>query len=324
MDYRKFLGKEERLVLPYFGGGRVDAPGRRLRITTKPDGPGWYTFIVKGRSATAEAKADAPPLSDRPIARGHFLNGQLVVDGARLEFLELLPEDEPAKFAPVIARRWHGGELVFDSLDFETGVEDTVRERLAAGESLRDVKAVPATLRAAFGFALTDTVSQTTHIAATWGEARRFVADVAEHGRVAAERGLRALHDERLQTERELAEQDRRRREQQVRAAVQEERERRLEHARAAARDAEQRAQEALEAAGARVTGVRRRAADQLEVTFQFMGERFTVLALAGTLQVLDSGICLGHPPRDDLVTLDSLPSVIREAIEDEKLVRLR
>ena len=63
---------------------------------------------------------------------------------------------------------------------------------------------------------------------------------------------------------------------------------------------------------------------DQLEVVFGFMGERFISLVDEDTLQVLDSGICLGHPPADKMITLDSLPAVIKEAIETDRLVILR
>ncbi len=52
MDYRKFLGKVESAVLPYLGGGTVEAPSRRLRVAT-PVSPGWWRFEVRGRVATA-------------------------------------------------------------------------------------------------------------------------------------------------------------------------------------------------------------------------------------------------------------------------------
>ena len=51
-----------------------------------------------------------------------------------------------------------------------------------------------------------------------------------------------------------------------------------------------------------------------LEVAFEFMGERFISVVDAITLHVYDSGVCLAGA--DELVTLDSLPGVIREAIE--------
>jgi hypothetical protein len=54
------------------------------------------------------------------------------------------------------------------------------------------------------------------------------------------------------------------------------------------------------------------------------MNERFSAIVDAATLQVIDSGICLGHPPRDDLITLESLPSVIKEAVDTHQLVMLR
>ena len=62
----------------------------------------------------------------------------------------------------------------------------------------------------------------------------------------------------------------------------------------------------------------------ELEVIFRFMGQRFISVVNALTFRVIDSGICLGHPPRDDLVTLESLCAVIREAIDTGRLVILR
>ena len=56
MDYRKLLGKVESAVLPYLGGGTVDAPSRRLRVAT-PVQPGWWRFEVQGRTATAKEPA---------------------------------------------------------------------------------------------------------------------------------------------------------------------------------------------------------------------------------------------------------------------------
>ena len=72
------------------------------------------------------------------------------------------------------------------------------------------------------------------------------------------------------------------------------------------------RAELALEAAGARMRTARALGDGNLEVIFTFMDERFISVVNMHTLQVIDSGICLGHPPRDDLVTLESLPSVIK------------
>lgn len=83
-----------------------------------------------------------------------------------------------------------------------------------------------------------------------------------------------------------------------------------------------QRAQQALVNAGARPLDLRRLAGQRLEVTYAFMGERFVSIVAADSLQVLDAGICLAGADGD--VTLESLPSVIREAIETDVLVVTR
>ena len=82
------------------------------------------------------------------------------------------------------------------------------------------------------------------------------------------------------------------------------------------------RVERALESAGARLLGTRRLGSERLEVTFSFMGERFLSIVDMGTLQVVDAGICLAGA--DQEVTLESLPSVIREAIRNDVLVITR
>lgn len=55
---------------------------------------------------------------------------------------------------------------------------------------------------------------------------------------------------------------------------------------------------------------------------YQFLGERFTSVVHPETLHVFEAGICFAGA--DEEVTLESLPSVIREAIEDGVLVITR
>ena len=78
----------------------------------------------------------------------------------------------------------------------------------------------------------------------------------------------------------------------------------------------------ALDSAGAMLLGQRDLGNGSLEVTFSFWGERFISIVDSHTLQVYDAGICLSG--EDRLVTLESLPSVIREAIETSRLVITR
>ncbi|MFP2910334.1 hypothetical protein ACLESD_35910, partial [Pyxidicoccus sp. 3LFB2] len=134
MDYRKFLGKVESAVLPYFGGGTVDTPSRRLRVTT-PVTPGWWRFEVQGRSATAREPSGPEGLEALPRVRGHVWGRRLVREGAVAEPLELMPEEEPPRLALVSARRWFDGSLVFDGLEFEGEAEDTARRALEEGQA---------------------------------------------------------------------------------------------------------------------------------------------------------------------------------------------
>ena len=148
----------------------------------------------------------------------------------------------------------------------------------------------------------------------------RHVGRIADGGAVQAEAVIRALIAEREQTEREMTELRARLAAVQLRAEVQTAREQRAHRT----ETAEDRADQALEKAGATFESARHLRQHQLEVIFSFMGERFISLVDEDTLQVLDSGICLGHPPADEQLTLDSLPAVIKEAIDTDRLVILR
>jgi hypothetical protein len=291
---------------------------------------------------------------------------RLVREGAVAEPLELMPEEQPPRLAPVSARRWHDGSLVFDGLDFEGEAEDGARRALEEGQSLSGVKGVGAALRAAFGYALLEAASRTLRIRFAPAEVRTRVLAVAEGGREAAEaclRGLSVEREARLREEaRRVAEREARAREELREAQTREYRsgvvaeararvelqaaERRAYTAglvaeaqqrvaereanvgrwvpqaqRAGARqwsgreDAVERAERALERAGARLKDARRLANNQLEVTYAFMGERFISIVDGDSLRVRDAGVCLAGA--DSEVTLESLPAVIREAIDE-------
>jgi hypothetical protein len=328
VDYRKFLGKEEERVLPYLGGAFLHAADRRLRLATEPTAPGWYRFRIKGREATPLGPAEPEALDLLPSVRGHLVGERLVREGAIAERVLFLPAEEPPRLSPCRARRWHSGELLFEMLDFESEAEEAVRRALEEDASVAQLKGVPATLRAAFAYAVLEAESRRLGIPAAPAELRPHLAQVAELGRPEAERAMRALAAERVLAQREMVELNRRRQvvaqaqqavEAQQRLAVQGGRQGRGREA-----DAIARAELALEAAGARMRSARVLGNGNLEVIFTFMDERFISVVSAATLQVVDSGICLGHPPRDELVTLESLPSVIKEAIDTDRLVILR
>ncbi|RKH32484.1 hypothetical protein D7Y13_09040 [Corallococcus praedator] len=360
MDYRKLLGKVESAVLPYFGGGTVDAPSRRLHLTT-PVAPGWWRFEVKGRQATAREPASAEGLEDRPRVRGHLWGTRLVREGAVAEPLALMPEEEPPRLSPVTARRWHDGTLVFEGVEFESESEELARHALEEDRPLGEARGVGASLRAAFSFAVLEVASRGTGIPFAPVEARARVLDVARGGRAEAEACLRRLADERVRFVRMQAEQQARG-DAEARAleSARTERERTLQEfrqdaatrARAQERMAhgvrggasaqgtwtgagltsgQQRraeaasgewAERALSKAGARMLDHRRLGVGLMEVVYSFMGERFVTVVEMATLRVRDAGVCLAGA--DDRVTLESLPSVLKEAIDTGALVITR
>jgi hypothetical protein len=299
VDYRSFLASPEPVVLPYFGGSRVEAADRRLRLAA-PIEPGWWRFRVDGRRATAVEPAEPVDLSDRPAVRGHHAAGWLFASGRDIHRIALPPAEEPAPLARVTGRVWHSGDLLLDSIDFEDEAEESARRALEDGHGIADVRGVTPSLRAAFGFAVADAVSREMDVPISPREAGGRVQEIAQQGREAAVALCRALDEERRRHQAEL-------RTQEIRA-----------RARPRTGRPEDRAEAALDAAGCRLINCRRLGGGTLEVRFQVDGERFVSVVDGDTLQVMDAGICLSGADR--VLTLDSLPSVIREAERTDRL----
>lgn len=303
MDYRRFLSKVEERVLPHFGGRTLTAPDRRLRLR-EPVAAGWYLWRTEGRAAAplGPAEPDLEGLEGLARVRGHLLGARLVGEDARPSELFFLPDDEPPAFAPATARRWTSGELIFEGLELEAEAEEAARQALEDGRSLADVRGAPASLRAAFAFALAERAAAALGVGLSPLEVRAQAATIAEGGPEAALEVVRALEARR----------------QAYRAA-------RPSPAAGALRpgprgdvDDAERVEAALVGADARLLRLRRRGGDQLEVTFRFLGARYQALVAADTLRVIDAGICLSG--EDDRLGLDALPGVIREAIETDAL----
>jgi hypothetical protein len=317
-DYRRFLGTSTEEVWPYFGGPFVETGSRRLRLA-EPTQPGYWRFSITGRTARTLGPAEAPDLGHLPAVRGHAVHGYLAVGGGAAELLALGPPDEPLLFAPEVARRWPSGELIFDAWDFESGVEDQVREAYESRGTLAAVKGAPAALRAAFGYAVLLRTAEEQGVPAQPAEARAHLAALADEGEPAARRILGLLQAER---EAELAAR---------RAAAREANRSDWVQARDAARprhvnrrsdqarnNTEDRAADALFAARAGVRGMRWLHGDLLEVRYDLDGVRLVSIVESVTLRVVDAGICLSGHDRD--LTLESLPSAIREAANSGRL----
>ena len=288
-------------MLPWFGGSAVSAPDGRWRLTAAPPAPGWYTFRIRGRTATPAGAASAPALDALPLVRGHCLDARrLLLDGAWVETLALAPESEPDRFAPVRARRWSAGRLLLEGVEFEDEAEDAVRAASESGQGLAGVGGIPATLRAAYGLFLAEQAAARLQVAVSALELRARLATIADGGREAAEAEVRRLDTARREAARRLnAPQV------EVRAtAWQPPRDDRFER----------RAAEALHRAGAELLRSRRIGGGQREVVYHFLGQRFATIVDQQSLQVLDAGICLSGADRQ--LTLESLPGVIREAVD--------
>lgn len=321
MDYRKFLSKTESVVLPYLGGPRVDAETRRLRVVSENEiEPGWWRFEVTGREAKPIEPTSAPELSHLPKVHGHFAAGWLFENGKSAGHVELLG-DEPAVFTPLLARRWPSGDWIYEGIEFESEAEEEVRRALEDERGLGEIKGVAASLRAAFGYALMSAIARRQETRVSPLEMRADVLAIAEGGRAAAAERLRSiLETRRLERVRQEAHV----------AAM------RLPHAAATITplpapnlrnrrrpeptvdDAHERAVLALDAAGAALLGSRMVRGYGLEVTFRFMGERFITIVDPLSFNVIDAGICLSGADRQ--LSLDSLPAVIREAIDTDVL----
>ena len=316
MDYKAFLKPkgEETLVLPYFGGTRVDSADRRLRVEATDTALGWWRFQIDRRRAVPKEPATQPDLSALPAVRGHWANGWVVSDGRTLARISFPPDDEPAPLSRVVARRWYSGDLLFDTTEFEDDAELAAREALEQRRSIADVKGVVPSLRAAFAYALGMDVARELRVEVSMRELTPRVLAIADGGREAAAQAFAALVAERERAEAEMRRRtEAAQREARLGAVVAGAR-----HVRRA-RSGEQRADEALEGAGARMLSCRRMArGDQLDVTYEVDGTRIISLVDAETLQVLDPGICLDGAHR--VLTLDAMPSVVREAIEEDHL----
>jgi hypothetical protein len=299
-DYRRFLAAETEVVLPYFGGPFVEAADRRLRLTGTRPAPGFWRFTVRGRRAQPLAPAEPPDLSALPAVRGFAVRGYVVHE--RAERLALPPADEPLPFAAVIGRRWPSGELLDDGPDFDTGIEDAVRERFAARRTLAGLAGVPAALRAAYAYAVLLRVADTQGMPVRPSEARAQVADIADGGDEAALQVLMRLVRARAAARRAQPPQP----PPVIRVDA------------TADEHAEDRAAAALDAARAALRGTRRLAGGVLEVRYELDGEGFVSIVDAETLRVIDAGICLDG--QDDRLTLHSLPGVVRQAMRDDVL----
>jgi len=298
MDYRKFLGTSETLVLPYLGGLQVHAMDRRLRLKTAV-AAGWWSFEVRGRWATPLRTAEPPDLSRLPTVRGHLVDTWLFVSGRDVERVYLMPEEEPAPLTPAVGRRWPSGEVLFDRYEFEDAPELDAREGLLADAvALRSAKGVVPSLKAAYGFAVAKRLAAVRGLTVSPLELLGVLHEIATGA--ASPGPLLDLLEARQYSVNPSHRRPEPRRQASDRTSP------------------EERTSEALAASGATFVSGRALDASRYEVTFRLRGQSFIAVVDPSTLHVYDSGICLsGH---DEDLGLHALPAVILEAIETDQL----
>jgi hypothetical protein len=285
--------RRERLVLPYLGGGVVASGERHLLVVGRPK-PGWLVFEVEGRLATPVDQAAPEGLDRLPQARGHLEGGLLFEATRRATRVHLLPDDQPPPLSPCATRRLTTGQMLFESLDFDTESEEFARLALDEDRPLGHDLALPPSLRLAFGWAMLLRAAASQGFRPTIAESWPLLDLIAAEGMPVALALASSLRPVRPSNVAQPPSPHPERSE------------------------AAQRAEASLAAAGARLLRSRTLAGGLLELTFRLLERRFTAVVEATSLRLIDPGFCLAgaHP----LLTLDCLPAVVREAAEAGRL----
>ena len=300
MGWRDLLQQDEVITVPWTGGRGIRSRGRSYQVDgTLPPEHGFHEFTVSGgRRATwkgpSPLAADAWFDPDVPVVRGWLVGDRLcpdhagvVPDLARLrDQTEAVHLVEPGldRYARVAAARTEDGRLVYLRQEFPLGPEDDVRS------------------------AFLDRRPSVDHV-----------------------KGVPPALDLAFRLESWQRDEVQRRREELERQRLAEQR---LEEARrhdrrvVARRDLRAAVEAALAVTGAHLLDLR----DAYQrgehvVQFRFRGRRFECVC-DDDLRIVDSGICLvDHQTGergDTRFTLESLPGVISEAMDDGVLVVFR
>jgi len=314
MSWRDLLKTEkDRRVLPWIGGRKITDQGRSWGIQGKlPKEYGWYTFDMGGgRKATIVGKADADMMFEdgRTTSVGYLVGNRLIPDDARVDpnpkrLVEQtrevhLVEVGLEQFTRALVVRLGQAEdiLVFMRQEFPLGPENAVLEAyLDQKKNISHVPGVTPALDLAFRFC---------------NEQRKLAE-------------IRRLEMERLR----LADEAERLRKEMLAEAMEQVGTGAGRRAVARAGDFETAAKAALAVSGADLLAVKQERGgrkDHMVVQYRFRGRRLECVADRNTLRITDAGICLTNhgtgEKGDTYFTLESLPTVIGQAMDEDKLV---
>ena len=309
MSWKDLLSDKVEIVLPWTGGRSVSCRSREWCIRGKnPREYGWFRFSVSGgRDATLLGPTDLDPGFEEghPHVAGFIIGNRLIPDGARVtpdpdhfidQTLEVyIAERGLERFSRAVAVRLTNGNYVYVRQEFPQGPEQAVLEAYQdRKDSVDDIPGVTPALDLAF----------------------RFVS----RERILSEARAKELERLRLEEEKKM-EAEARFREALKNAGTGAGRRHLATH------DFDAAARAALALSGAELLEtVDAYNKDERIVRYRFMNQRLECVVNRHTLRITDSGICLGHGAEkgDTFFTLESLPTVVAEAIRGHKLVVYR
>jgi hypothetical protein len=305
MGWRDLLQTDdESITLPWTGGGSLHSESRVFQIGVRPREFGWYCFKIKNNTATNPAPVDPSPALLKTPVIGYLVGDHLVPDNTRIdpdpakiggcsEKVYLIP-DELDRFSRIRAGRiYPEGPLVFLEQAFPLGPEDAVMNAYLDNKTdVREIPGVVPALDAAFRMEVYQREQ---------AELRR-----RELARIRAEEEARLAQEARRKELLERLGDGAGRREMAKENFV----------------DA---AKAALAVGGADYLDHRKgNRKDEWIVKYRVDGQRLECVCDT-RLQIVDAGICLHDHDTDEkgdtYFTLESIPSVVREAVRRGKLV---
>lgn len=290
MSWRDYLQTEERVTLPWIGGNTLQTlQGRKWKLGSTPSLHGWYTFKVEGRKVVSFEES-APNLSALGYPKtGYMVGNSLVVPdkrGFRLQPVHLVERGLDRFSRVLVGSLSDGGPLVYQGQEMPLGPEDAVLETYLNRTPVDNIPGATPELLATYRYEVQYRERNEKRQAEL--EAKRQY-----ESRIGTGEGRRIL----------------------------------------ARTDFEAAARSALSLGGATLLDVRDGVSNQKIVRFQLGAQRFECVCDTN-LQIIDAGICLtaeyddGTFDRgvrgDTWFTLESLPSVIMDAINQNHLVIFR
>ncbi len=313
-SWRDLLGSGGTRVLPWVGGRRIHDASRSWTIRgSLPREHGWYSFEVSGgRDATLGGPADRDLDYGEGLRKrlGYVVGDRFIADNARVtpDPDLLITQTQPVflvepgldRFARAVVVADRDGRLIYLEQRWPEGPEiEVVQAYQDRKPSIAHVRGVTPALDLAFRWL-------------SWGRER--ARELAEQRRAEARELARLMEEERLAEE-------------EARRVAELERTLGTGHGRRAMahHDFEAAARAALAISGAElldvIPSVQR---DEVRVQYRFRNRRLECVCHRRTLRIVDAGACLtDHEGTrgDTFFTLESLPAVIGQAMDEDRLV---